>query len=127
MYLQSVASCCCCELIRLDEASQPRATKLKRPLSLFPCQIMEATEFAGSVIGAVDGVVARTISALCRLQDRWRVADLTLTQLIGVFESCAGFGLKLDLLQKRMTTRISVIGKESWRIDSMLQDVDVIQ
>ena len=60
---------------------------------------MEATGFAGSVIGAVDGVVVRTISALCRLQERWRVADLTVTQLIGVFESCAGFGFKLSFFQ----------------------------
>ena len=60
---------------------------------------MEATGFAGSVIGAVDGVVVRTISALCMLQERWRVADLTVTQLIGVFESCAGFDFKLSFAQ----------------------------
>ena len=73
---------------------------------------MEATVFAGPVIGAVDVVVVvPTIGALCGLQDRWRVADLTVTQFIGVFESCAGFGFKLDFFQKRMTTIISVIGK----------------
>ena len=87
---------------------------------------MEGPGYSGSVIGAVDGVVVRTISALCRPQERWRVADLTVTQLIGVFESCAGFGSNW-ILSKRMATRISVIGKDSWRVDSLLQDVDVIQ
>ena len=60
---------------------------------------MEGPGYSGPVIGAVDGVVVRTISALCRLQERWRVADLTVTQLIGVFESCAGFDFKLDFFQ----------------------------
>ena len=75
---------------------------------------MAAIGLAGLVIGTVDAVFVRNMSALRRLQDRWMDSRPDIGQLSSsFFENCAGFGFKLGFLQKRMATRISVIDEES--------------
>ena len=78
---------------------------------------MEAIGLAGSIIGAID-VVVRTISALHRLQDRWRTADLTVTQIIGQLTSLKA---ALDLISNWISSKCEGLPQHQ----QLVKDLDV--